>query len=51
LSTHQEDLLGTTQMQMDESILRTAWNLVTYGLRYDHRAAAFSGGKDHQTTI
>lgn len=47
----QADLFATPKMQMNESLDLMAWNLATYGSRYDHWVVAYSGGKDSSATV
>lgn len=47
----QQNMFGTSKMQMNESIQLTIESLTAYGKLYDHWAIAWSGGKDSTATL
>lgn len=47
----QQNIFGTSKMQMDESIKLSIDSLLEYCPRYDHWAIAWSGGKDSTATL
>lgn len=48
---YQPTLFDAERMGFDESLELTAQSLNTYGLRYQHWAIAYSGGKDSSATL
>lgn len=51
MKSTQQNMFGTTKMQMNESIKLSIQSLIEYGDRYDHWAMAWSGGKDSSALV
>lgn len=51
MKVEQQNMFGTSKMQMNESIRLSIQSLNEYGKSYDHWAIAWSGGKDSSALV